>query len=156
MSLISFFYLIFVSKERWFRVKKTLKSRSSTVWSLFLFKYSFQSCLSSSRLFFLTFWLSSSVSLFSFRSIYLLSSFYLRTYNILRILLNQKILSLSFMTLFSTDSFLLFHRIFLFCSFSCLISSWFVRNFLKTHQMRFDRLSTSCRSRSSHLDNLNE
>ena len=36
-----------------------------------------------------------------------------------RLLLYRKILSSSFMTSFSTDFFLLIHKVFLFCSFSC-------------------------------------
>ena len=133
-----------------------LKSRSLIVWSLSLFKYFLLLCFSSSQSFFSIFWLSSSVSLFVFWSIYLLFLSRLRIHNASRISSCQKILLLLFMILFSTDSFLLIHKVLLSCSFSCLVSSWFVRNPLKAHQMRFNCLSTSRRLRSSHFDDLNE
>ena len=156
MLLISSFYLIFILKERWFRVKKALKSRSSTVWLLFLFKYFLSSYLLSFQSFFSIFWLFSLILLFIFWSIHSLSLLRSRIYNALRVSSYWKTLSLLFMTFFSTDFFLLIHKVFLSCLFLYLILSWFVRNFLKTHQVRFNRLSTLRRSRSLYLDDLNE
>ena len=156
MSSISFLCLIFVSERRWSRAEKTLKLRLSTVWSLFLFKYFLQSCFSFFRSFFSIFWSFSSISLFVFRNIHSLFLSRLRTRDASRASLCRKTLSSLFMISFSTDSFLLIHKVLLFCSFSCLVSSWFVRNSLRASQMRSDCLSTSCRSRSSHFDDLNE
>ena len=156
MSSISFLYLIFASGRRRSRAKKTSKSQLSTVWRSFLFKYFLRSCLSFSRPFFSTFWSFSSVSLFVFRSSHLFSSLHLRTRDASRLSSCQKISSLSFMASFPTDFSLLIHRIFLSCSSSCSISSWFVRNFLRTHQVRSGCLPTSRRPCSLHLDDLNE
>ena len=133
-----------------------LKSRSSTVWSLFLFKCFLQSCFSSSRSFFSIFWSFFSISLFVFRNIYSLFLSDLRIRDASRVSLCRKTLSSLFMILFSTDSFFLIHKVFLSCSFSCLILSWFVQNLLKTFQMRFDYLSTSRRSCSLYFNDLNE
>ena len=156
MSLILFLCLIFVLRKRWFYTKKTLRSRSSTVWLLSLFEYFLQSCLSSFRSFFSVFWPPSSVLSFVFQNIYLLFSLRPRTRDASRVSLNRKIFSSSFMTSFSTNSFLLIYKVSLSCSFSCLVLFWFVRIFLKAHQMRFDCLLTSRQSRSSYFDDLNE
>ena len=133
MSSISFFYLIFASKKRWSCAKKTLRSQFSIAWRSSLFKYFLRSCLSSFRSFFSTFWSFSLISLLIFRNNYSFFSFHLRTRNALRLSSYWKILLLSFIISFSTNFFLLIHKILLSCSFSCSILSWFVRNFLKAH-----------------------
>ena len=125
-------------------------------WKHFSLKCSLQLCWSSFLLFFLIFLLFFSILLFVFSNHNSIFLFYHRTHDASRFSSRQITSSMSFTTSFSSSSFSLTHKTFLFCSFSCSFLSWFSQTSLKAHWLRFNCSSTSRRLRSSDRNNLNE